>query len=71
MKKIFTGLVLSVFTAFGLCACSGGGDVKCTPDLNKSFCVEAEIDYDGDISKAEFQRNGKGSWKRQFTGQSR
>jgi hypothetical protein len=67
MKKIFIGFVLSVFMVLGLCACSGGGDAKCTPDLNKSFCVEAEMDYDGDISKAEFQRYGKGSWKVEFS----
>lgn len=67
MRKIFTGFVLSVFMVLGLCACSGGGDAKCTPDLNKSFCVEAEMDYDGDISKAKFQRYGKGSWKVEFS----
>ncbi len=67
MKKLTISFIFSILMIFSLCACGGGGDAKCTPDLNKSFCVEAEIDYDGDISKAKFQRNGKGSWKVEFS----
>ncbi|MBE6845380.1 MAG: hypothetical protein E7508_06685 [Ruminococcus sp.] len=66
MKKISIVLVFSIMMIISLCACGSNSNAKCTPDLNKSFCISAEIDYDGSISEAKFQRYGKGSWDVEF-----
>ncbi len=66
MKKILLCFIISIVTVLGLCACGSKGDAKCTPDLNKSFCLNAEIDYDGQISEAKFQRNGNADWEVEF-----
>ena len=67
MKKISIVLIISIAMIISLCACGSNGSTKCTPDLNKPFCISAEIDYDGSISEAKFQRYGKGSWEVEFS----
>ena len=67
MKKIAVSFISLFFMMLSLCACGGKGDTKCVPDLNKPFCLNAEIDYDGLISEAKFQRNGNADWKIEFS----
>ncbi len=70
MKKIvfnFIFSVLSVLIAVSFTACGNGDSVKCTPNLDRAFCVNAEIDYDGFISEAKFQRYGTASWDVEFS----
>lgn len=67
MKKIVVSIFCTVMFMLSLCACGGKGDTKCTPDLNKPFCVNAEIDYDGLVSEAHFKKNGNASWNVEFS----
>ncbi len=67
MKKSAVSFIFTVVFMLSLCACGSKGDTKCTPNLNKSFCINAEIDYDGLISEAKFQRNGNASWTVEFS----
>ncbi|MBQ3566020.1 MAG: hypothetical protein IJA12_02460 [Oscillospiraceae bacterium] len=67
MKKIVFSFIFSVLMIVSLTACGNGDSVKCTPNLNRAFCVNAEIDYDGFISEAKFQRYGTASWEVEFS----
>lgn len=67
MKKIAVCFISLIFMMLSLCGCGGKGDTKCVPDLNKPFCLSAEIDYDGLVSEAKFQRIGNADWKVEFS----
>lgn len=67
MKKIAVSFICSLVMILSLCACGSKDSAKCVPDLNKPFCVSAEIDYDGLISEAKFQRKGNASWAVEFS----
>lgn len=67
MKKIAVCFICLISMMLSLCGCGSKGDAKCVPDLNKPFCLNAQIDYDGLISEAKFQRNGNADWKIEFS----
>ncbi len=67
MKKIAVYFILSVFMIIGLCGCGSKADSKCVPDLNKPFCLTAQIDYDGMASEATFRKNGNADWEVEFS----
>ena len=67
MKKITISIIISVVMMFSLCACGGKGNTSCKPDLNKSFCITAHMEYDGMTADAVIKRLGNANWDAEFS----
>ncbi len=62
MKKLFSAAAI----AFLSCGCAAAPFTAAAPDFDRSYTVEAEIQY-GDIdAQAEVTRNSSGSWQFDF-----
>ena len=67
MKKLTACIILSLVMMLSLCACGGMGDKKCTPKLDSTFTVTADIEYDGNTYSAVFTRCDVNSWDAEFS----
>lgn len=67
MKKITISIIISVVMMLSLCACGGKGSTSCKPDLNKSFCITAHMEYGEMTADAVIKRLGSANWDAEFS----
>lgn len=67
MKKFAACFIVCVMMVISLCACGGGGNTSCKPNLNCTFSVNAEIQYDDMTAAAVITRIDKGNWDVEFS----